>query len=177
MDTTASSTTVVAIISTMTIMMNYLSGSFYESQFTYTHERARANLNEIYERISNTPSIAPSVIDVRSFYASIIQLWCVIDTDDIDYSRYMRQLRRYINKPPSTTSEPEKTTKSSGEEEGDGNGNGKGNGKGNGEGYVDARSILVDSDSDSESYTDDDDIDWSAREREEWTQSIRSKKY
>jgi hypothetical protein len=53
-------------------------------------------LNDLYDRVSKTPSVAPSVSDIRDFYNNIAFLWRVTETEDPDYDRYMRQLRRYI---------------------------------------------------------------------------------
>jgi hypothetical protein len=83
-------------IATMAGMINYLTVSLYQGQFTYNHEQAWAMLNDIYNRVSKTPTVAPSVSDIREFYNNIAFLWHVIETDDPDYDRYMRQLRRYI---------------------------------------------------------------------------------
>lgn len=94
-DATAVITPAPAIV-TMAGMINYLTVSFYEGQFTYNHEQAWARLNDIYDRVSKTPNIAPSVSDIQEFYNNIVSLWRVTETYDPDYDRYMRQLRRYI---------------------------------------------------------------------------------
>jgi hypothetical protein len=92
----APATVVAPAVSTMAGMINYLTVSFYEGQFTYNDEQAWARLNDIYDRISKTPTVAPSVSDIREFYNNIAFLWHVTETDDPDYDRYMRQLRRHI---------------------------------------------------------------------------------
>jgi len=83
-------------IATMAGMINYLTVSLYQGQFTYNDEQAWARLNDMYDRNSKTPSVAPSVSDIREFYNNITFLWRVTETDDPDYDMYMRQLRRYI---------------------------------------------------------------------------------
>ena len=83
-------------VTTMAGMINYLTVSLYQGQFTYNHEQAWATLNDIYDRISKTPSVAPSASDIREFYNNIAFLWRVTETDDPDYHTYMRQFRRYI---------------------------------------------------------------------------------
>ncbi len=87
---------VAPAVATMAGMINYLTVSLYQGQFTYNHEQAWARLNDIYDRVSKTPTVAPSVSDIREFYNNIVFLWRVTETDDPDYDRYMRQLRRYI---------------------------------------------------------------------------------
>jgi hypothetical protein len=84
------------IVSLMACMMNYLNVSFYEGLFTYNHEQARAILNEIYDRVSNTPVLAPSVKDTEMFYGTVHYLRGVTDTDDPNYASYMREFRRFI---------------------------------------------------------------------------------
>ena len=92
----APATVVAPAVATMAGMINYLTVSLYQGQFTYNHEQAWTMLNDIYDRVSKTPSIAPSVSDIRDFYNNIAFLWRVTETEDPDYDRYMRQLRRYI---------------------------------------------------------------------------------
>jgi hypothetical protein len=87
---------VAPAVATMAGMINYLTVSLYQGQFTYNHEQAWARLNDIYDRVSKTPTVAPSVSDIRDFYNNIAFLWRVTETEDPDYDRYMRQLRRYI---------------------------------------------------------------------------------
>lgn len=87
------------ILSLMANMMNYLNVSLYEGQFTYNDERARATLNEIYDRVSvsNAPDTSPpSGNDVDTFYRNVGYLRHVTDTDDADYARYMCEFRRYV---------------------------------------------------------------------------------
>ena len=90
-------------IATMAGMINYLTVSLYQGQFTYNDEQAWATLNDIYDRVSKTPSIAPSVSDIREFYNNIAFLWHVTETDDPDYDRYMKQFRRYITATATAT--------------------------------------------------------------------------
>ena len=84
------------IVSLMACMMNYLNVSLYEGQFTYNDERARATLNEIYDSVSKTPLMAPSVSDSEAFYKNVRYLRHVTDTYDPDYASYMGELHRYI---------------------------------------------------------------------------------
>lgn len=83
------------ILSLMAHMMNYLNVSLYEDQFTYNDERARATLNEIYDRVS-VSNVPPSLSDTDAFYRNVGYLRHVTDTDDADYARYMCEFRRYI---------------------------------------------------------------------------------
>jgi len=83
------------IVSLMACMMNYLNVSLYEGRFTYNDERARARLNEIYDSVSKTPLMAPSVSDSAAFYINVRYLRRVTDTDDAEYANYMRDLHRY----------------------------------------------------------------------------------
>ena len=83
-------------VTLMAHVMNYLNVSLYEGLFTYNHEQARATLNEIYDSVSKTPLMAPSVKDTEMFYGTVHYLRRVTDTDDADYANYMRDLRRYI---------------------------------------------------------------------------------
>ena len=46
------------IVQTVANMMNYLSVSLYEGQFTLKHEQARTRLNELYDHLSKTPLVA-----------------------------------------------------------------------------------------------------------------------
>lgn len=95
-DAVAAAAPAAPAIAIMAGMINYLTVSLYQGQFTYNDEQAWAMLNDIYDRVSKTPSIAPSVSDIREFYNNIAFLWHVTETDDPDYDRYMRQLRRHI---------------------------------------------------------------------------------
>jgi len=83
-------------VTTMSHMMNYLTGSLYQGQFTYSHEQAWARLNVIYDRISRAPSIAPSLENIKEFHDDVASLWFVTETDDPDYDIYIKQLRRQI---------------------------------------------------------------------------------
>ena len=84
------------VVTTMANMINYLTVSLYQGQFTYNHEQAWAQLNEIYNCISKTPSIGPSLKTIQDFHGNVASLWFVTETDDPDYDRYVRQLRRQI---------------------------------------------------------------------------------
>jgi hypothetical protein len=86
------------IIILMANMINYLNVSFYESLFTYNHEQARAELNEIYESVALKCTESPSLDDVATFYRNVLYLKNVTDTDDSTYHTYMRQLKSYIQK-------------------------------------------------------------------------------
>jgi hypothetical protein len=83
-------------VTTMANMINYLTVSLYQGQFTYNHEQAWARLNDIYDIISKTPSIGPSLETIQDFHGNVASLWFVTETDDPDYERYIRQLRRQI---------------------------------------------------------------------------------
>jgi len=86
-----------SIVVLMARMMNYLNVSLYEGLFTYKHEHARARLNEIYNRVSDTPFLAPTKEYSAEFYSNVDCLRRVTDTDDPDYTIYMFELRRYID--------------------------------------------------------------------------------
>jgi hypothetical protein len=148
-------------VSTMAGMINYLTVSLYQEQFRYKDEQAWARLNEMYDRISKTPSVAPSVSDIREFYNIINSLWRVIDTDDPDYDMYMLQFRRHIGSSVTDEATEEERT------------------------YQQERvRHKHESSSSSSSLSSsvqqepewDDDTDWLAKEREDWTESIRAKK-
>ena len=89
------------VIETMTHMMNYLSVSLYESQFTKNHEDSYATLRSIYDNISTRPYEAPCVKDVAQFYDNIVYLGSVTYTEDPDYYTYKRKLRKYFSSPYS----------------------------------------------------------------------------
>lgn len=84
------------IVQTVANMMNYLSVSLYEGQFTLKHEQARTRLNELYDYISKTPSVAPSLSHSSEFYYNVNELRNVTETDYPDYHVYMRKLKKYI---------------------------------------------------------------------------------
>ena len=83
-------------VTTMANMINYLTVSLYQGQFKYNHEQAWAQLNEIYDCVSKTPTASPSLENIQRFYDNVATLWFVTETDDPDYDRYIRQLRRQI---------------------------------------------------------------------------------
>lgn len=83
-------------VTTMAHMINYLTVSLYQGQFKYNHEQAWARLNNIYDNISKTPTAAPSLNTIQEFHDNVISLWFVTETDDPDYDRYVRQMRRNI---------------------------------------------------------------------------------
>jgi|LauGreDrversion4_2_1035121.scaffolds.fasta_scaffold3883961_1 hydrogenase maturation factor HypF (carbamoyltransferase family) len=84
------------VLELMANMINYLNVSLYEAQFTLKHEQSRRRLNEIYDSYSLKTNECPTVIDITEFYMNVKELINVTDTDDPDYTRYMRLLRRYI---------------------------------------------------------------------------------
>jgi hypothetical protein len=86
------------IVQTMTHMMNYLSASLYESQFTKNHQDSYATLQSIYDSVALRPSVAPSLKDVAQFYENIVYLGSVTYTDDPDYYTHKRSLRKYFIK-------------------------------------------------------------------------------
>lgn len=84
------------VIETMTHVMNYMSVSLYETQFTKNHEDAYCMLKSIYDSVSMRPYEAPLVNDVKQFYDNIVFLGNVTYTEDPDYYTYKRRLRKYI---------------------------------------------------------------------------------
>lgn len=84
------------IVQTMAHMVNYLSVSLYESQFTKNHEDSYATLRSIYDSVALRPSAAPSSKDVAQFYENIVYLGNVTYTDDPDYYTYKKYLKKYI---------------------------------------------------------------------------------
>jgi hypothetical protein len=95
-DTTIKQIVCHEIVVIMTHMMNYLSVSLYESQFTKNHEDAYAMLKSIYDSVALHHSVAPSLKDVAQFYENIVYLGSVTYTDDPDYYTYKRGLRKYF---------------------------------------------------------------------------------
>ena len=89
-------TDVHPVVTIMANMINYLTVSLYQGQFKYNHEQAWAQLNEIYDCLSKTPAAAPSLENIQMFYDNVASLWFVTETDDPDYDRYVRELRRQI---------------------------------------------------------------------------------
>ena len=86
------------IIQTMTHMMNYLSVSLYENNFTKNHQDSYETLTSIYNSVASSPHTPPPIIDVEQFYNNIVYLGNVTYTDDPDYYRYKIILRKYIIK-------------------------------------------------------------------------------
>jgi hypothetical protein len=84
------------VVQTMAHMVNYLSVSLYESQFTKNHEDSYATLRSIYDSVALRPSAAPSLKDVAQFYENIVYLGNVTYTDDPDYYTYKKELKKYI---------------------------------------------------------------------------------
>ena len=80
----------------MTHMMNYLSVSLYESQFTKNHEDAYCVIKSIYDSVALRPYEAPLINDVKQFYDNIVYLGSVTYTEDPDYYTYKRGLRKYL---------------------------------------------------------------------------------
>jgi len=84
------------VVQTMTHMMNYLSVSLYENQFTKNHEDAYSVIRSIYDSVALRPSVLPSLQDIKQFYENIVYLGSVTYTEDPDYYTYKRGLRKYI---------------------------------------------------------------------------------
>ena len=84
------------IIQLMANIINYLNVSLYEGQFMYKHEQARARINTIYDAVSATPTISPSLSDCEEFYCSVNDLGSVTDTDDPEYHVYKKKLREHL---------------------------------------------------------------------------------
>lgn len=85
------------LIETMTNIMNYLSVSLYESQFTKNHEDSYMTLCSIYTNVASQPSTILRYIDIKQFYDNIVYLGSVTYTDDPDYYKYKIILRKYIS--------------------------------------------------------------------------------
>lgn len=85
------------VVITMANIMNYLTVSLYQGQFTYNHEQAWARLNSIYDHVSKTPTITPSLDNIQEFHGNISSLWFVTETDDPDYDIYMKEIRCHIS--------------------------------------------------------------------------------
>jgi len=84
------------VIEVMAHIINYLSVSLYENEFTKNHEDSYAILHSIYDTITLTPSITPSLVDCENFYNNFVYLENVTYTDDQDYYTFKRNLRKYI---------------------------------------------------------------------------------
>jgi hypothetical protein len=84
------------VVQTMTHMMNYLSASLYENQFTKNHEDAYSVLRSIYDSVALRPSVVPSLHDIKQFYDNVVYLGSVTYTEDPDYYTYKRKLRKYF---------------------------------------------------------------------------------
>lgn len=85
-----------AIFQLMANIINYLNVSLYEGLFTYNHEQSRASLNAIYDAVSASPTVPPSLDDCAEFYRSMHYLTNVTDTDDPDYYVYKKALRCHV---------------------------------------------------------------------------------
>ena len=152
----------VPVIITMANMINYLSASMYQGQFTYNHERAWARLNEIYTLSSKTPNVAPSIDSIDEFRSCVASLEKVIDTDDGDYYNYMRILRKYyisssaitVGAIPAAASDKEPTSSTSWY-------------------YNDSDDDDNDNDNDDNDNDGELEIDMMRREMTEWTAQIR----
>lgn len=94
------------IITLFANFINYLHVSYYEYHFTQTHQQARLNLDTIFSEVSKTPEKSPTLEQCISFYNDVRTLENVTETDDPDYHRYKRLLRRHIAA-LSTSSTPE----------------------------------------------------------------------
>jgi hypothetical protein len=166
------------ILSIMANMVNYLNVSLYEGLFTYNDQQARARLNELYDSMSATPSDAPSIGHSVEFYKNVQYLRKVTDTDDPDYAIYMRIIYQYVRALEAKQNIQEHENK--------------------GKSVIYSQQELDDMKEESEAekkqwqierdraaaaaaasepglYDDNDDIDWLQREREDWTNSIRSR--
>lgn len=99
---TANGVGVHPIITVMANMMNYLTLSLYQGQFTYNHERSWARLNTLYDQLSKTSSVAPSLKVSGEFYENVVYLRRVTETDDPDYASYMGKIRHYVCTLPKT---------------------------------------------------------------------------
>ena len=84
------------IVQLMANFINYLSVSLYESAFTKNQQDSLAIIHSIYDSVSLTPSMPPSLNDSQQFYNNIVYLANVTYTDDHDYYTYKRALRKYI---------------------------------------------------------------------------------
>lgn len=87
---------VIEVIKVMTHIINYLSVSLYENEFTKDHEDSYKILHSIYDSIALTPSKSPSLVDCENFYNNFVYLENVTYTDDHDYYTFKRTLRKYI---------------------------------------------------------------------------------
>ena len=94
--TAAGTIAVHDVVQTMAHMMNYLSASLYESQFTKNHEDSYSTLQSIYDSVALRPSMQPSLHDIKQFYDNVVYLGRVTYTDDPDYYTYKIRLRKYI---------------------------------------------------------------------------------
>ena len=92
------------VVQVMTHMMNYLSASLYESQFTKNHEDAYSVLRSIYDSVALRPSVLPSLHDIKQFYDNVVYLGGVTYTEDPDYYTYKRKLRKYFISTSTSTS-------------------------------------------------------------------------
>ena len=154
----------VSVSSSMANMINYLSASMYQGQFTHNHERAWARLNEIYTLISKSPDEAASKDLVEEFRSCVASLENVTETDDGDYYNYMRRLRQYCNSSsplvastPAAASEKEPPSSSSW--------------------YYNDNDDNDDNDNDNDDSDSDGEleIDMMRREMTEWTAQIRGR--
>lgn len=84
------------VVQIMAHMINYLSVSLYESEFTKNHQDSYATLKSIYDSVALTPSIKPPINDISQFYDNIVYLGKVTFTDDPDYYKYKIGLKKYI---------------------------------------------------------------------------------
>jgi hypothetical protein len=84
------------IIALFANFINYLNSSYYEYHFTHAHQVARLNLDSLLTEVSNTPQTSPTHEQCVSFYNNVRILENVTETDDPDYHKYKRLLRRYI---------------------------------------------------------------------------------
>lgn len=84
------------IVQLMANIINYMSVSLYEGEFTKNHQDSLAIIHSIYDSVALRPSMPPSLHDIKQFYDNVIYLGKVTYTDDPDYYTYKRGLRKYI---------------------------------------------------------------------------------
>jgi len=149
------------VLSLIAMMMNYLNVSLYEGRFTYNHEQARARLNELYDLLTKTQFQAPPKEYIAEFYTNVKHLQNVTDTYDPDYGIMMRDLKEYIimlESPLIYSGDKERWNKYT-------------------KPHPSNEVISVDDNdnNDDNEMDQNDDIDWLQKEREDWTEAIRSK--
>lgn len=84
------------IVTLFANFINYLNVSYYEYHFTLTHQQSRLILESIFNEVSKSPQTAPALEQCILFYNNVRILENVTETDDPDYHKYKKMLRRYI---------------------------------------------------------------------------------